>query len=158
MRIKRNEQQVYLLETALAIAVILLASFLYSFTPSIKSYYMAAVLGVLLVVAIVRFGFHRDKHYLKNYVSRIVVACLMVTFIVSFGLGLFLNFTHSSFSLNPHVILSGFLPTLLISCEVERIPICNISFVFSQSSTSSNLCGNHCSCKHSHLYEFQLFC
>ena len=119
MRIKRNEQQVYLLETALAIPVILLASFLYSFTPSIKSYYMAAVLGVLLVVAIVRFGFHRDKHYLKNYVSRIVVACLMVTFIVGFGLGLFLNFTHSSFSLNPHVILSGFLPALLISCEAE---------------------------------------
>ena len=119
MRIKRNEQQVYLLETALAIAVILLASFLYSFTPSLKSYYMAAVLGVLLIVAIIRFGFHRDKHYLKNYVSRIVIACLMVTFIVSFGLGLFLNFTHSSFSLNPHVILSGFLPALLISCEAE---------------------------------------
>ncbi|MBQ9684634.1 signal peptidase I [Candidatus Saccharibacteria bacterium] len=93
--------------------------FLYSFTSSIKSYYLAAVLGVLLVVAIAQFGLHRDKHYLKNYVSRIVVACLMVTFIVSFGLGLFLNFTHSSFSLNPHVILSGFLPALLISCEAE---------------------------------------
>ena len=74
MRIKRNEQQVYLLETALAIAVILLASFLYSFTPSIKSYYMAAVLGVLLVVAIVRFGFRRDKHYLKNYVSSLTTS------------------------------------------------------------------------------------
>lgn len=119
MRIKRNEKQVYVLEAVFAVAVIVLALFLFTLTPSIKAYYLVLVLGVLLTAAICMFGYHRDKHYLKSYVSRIVISCVLMTIIVCFGLGLLLNFTHSSFSLNVGHIFSNFIPILLISIATE---------------------------------------
>ena len=119
MRIKRNEKQVYVLEAVFAVAVIVLALFLFTLTPSIKAYYLVLVLGVLLTAAICMFGYHRDKHYLKSYVSRIVISCVLMTIIVCFGLGLLLNFTHSSFSLNVAHIFSNFMPIFLISIATE---------------------------------------
>ena len=119
MRIRRNEKQVYVLEAVFAVAVIVLALFLFTLTPSIKAYYLVLVLGVLLTAAICMFGYHRDKHYLKSYVSRIVISCVLMTIIVCFGLGLLLNFTHSSFSLSVGQIFSNFIPILLISIATE---------------------------------------
>ena len=119
MRIKRNEKQVYVLEAVFAVAVIVLALFLFILTPSIKAYYLVLVLGVLLTAAICMFGYHRDKHYLKSYVSRIVISCVLMTIIVCFALGLLLDFTYSSFSLDIGHVFSNFIPILLISIATE---------------------------------------
>ena len=119
MRIKRNERLVYILEAIFAIAILIFALFFFNSIPSIKGYYLVAVLGILLFVAIRMFGYHRDKHYLKSYVSRIVIACAMLTAIIAFMLGLLLGFTRSSFSLELSDLLGVFLPILLISILTE---------------------------------------
>ena len=121
MRIKRNERLVYILEAIFAVAILVFALFLFNLHPSIRGYYLVAVLGILLTASICFFGYHRDKHYLKSFVSRLVVSCLLLTAIVCFALGLLLGFTHSSFSLDIGDILSKFLPILLISVETELL-------------------------------------
>ena len=119
MHIKRNEKLVYILEAVFAIAIIIFALFLTFLAPSIKGYYLVIVLGALLIAAICMLGYRRDKDYLRNYVSRIIVSCFLLTFIVTFMLGLLLNFTRSYFSLNPADIFSEFFPLLLICIETE---------------------------------------
>ena len=119
MRIKRNERLVYILEAIFAVAILVYALFLFNLHPSIRGYYLAVVLGILLAVAIGLIGFRRDKHYLRSFVSRLVISCLMLTAIVSFALGLLVGFTRSSFSLDIGDILVKFLPILLISVETE---------------------------------------
>ena len=119
MRIKRNERLVYILEAIFAVAILVFALFFLNLLPSIKGYYLVMVLGILLVAAGCLLGFHRDKHYLKSYVSRIIIACVMLTAIIAFTLGLLLGFTRSSFSLDLGDILGIFLPILLISIITE---------------------------------------
>ena len=121
MRIKRNEKQVYILEAIFALAVIVLVPFLSMLAPSIKAYYLVFVLGILLIAAICMFGYRRDKHYLKTYVSHIVISCIMMAAIVCFALGLIFNYTYSSFSLNISHIFGIFLPIFIISITTELL-------------------------------------
>ena len=119
MRIRRNEKQVYILEAVFAVAVIVLVLFLFPLAQSIKSYYLVFILGIILTVSICMFGYHRDKHYLKSYVSRIVISCIMMAAIVCFALGLIVNYTYGSFSLRISNIFSNFIPLLLVSVITE---------------------------------------
>ncbi|MCR5572448.1 MAG: signal peptidase I [Candidatus Saccharibacteria bacterium] len=119
MRIKRNERLVYILEAIFGIAILIFALFLFTFSPSAKGYYLAIVLGVLAIVACCLLGYHRDKNYLKSYVSRIVISCIMLIAIVCYMLGLLLGFTRSSFTLEVGQIFGIVLPIILISVATE---------------------------------------
>ena len=119
MRIKRNERFAYILEAIFGTAVLIFALFLFDFSPSVKAYYFAAALGVLAFWAFCLFGYHRDKNYLKSYVTRIVISCILLTAIICYLLGLLLGFTRGAISLDLGYFLSTILPVVLLSIATE---------------------------------------
>ena len=121
MRLKRNERLVYVLEAALAAVSLLFTLFLFHLPLSIKAYCLVVALGVILMAALFMFGYHRDKHYLRPYISRIVLSCIMLVVIICFPLGLLLGYTHSSFSLKLGDFVGAFLPIMLLSIETELL-------------------------------------
>ncbi len=119
MRIKRNERLVYILEAVYSIAILIFALFLPFFSLHVKSYYLTVALGILVSIAYLLLGYRRDKNYLKPYVSRVVISCIMLIAIICYMLGLLLGFTHSSLSFEVGHILGTVLPIALISVATE---------------------------------------
>ena len=121
MRIYQNERRVYILEAIYVVATLVLALLLFRQQFVAKVYFAALVICALCALAIWVFGYHRDKHYLRSYATRIIVSCLLLAAIVSYMLGLILGYTYSSFSLDIGQIACGLLPVALVSAGTEML-------------------------------------
>ena len=115
--------QLYLVEILLFIFVIIFNIFY-------KNIYVLN--GLIIATAIFcyfSFGYRKDNLYVKGSVIRIVVACLLSYFIISYSAGLFLGFNKTvlTFSVNyiARIVLLDF--AVIVAEEVMRYIICKKS-------------------------------
>ncbi len=91
---KKNIRDIYIIEIILFIFIII-------FNLLLKTNYLYNAFIVLLsIICFKRFGFMRDKNYIKSSSLRIIISCFLVYLLVTSSLGLVLGFRMNVFNLN----------------------------------------------------------
>ena len=73
---------------------------------------------VLTIVSYLLFGFYKDNSYIKSNVNRIVIACLLSFFIITYSVGLFTGYNHTIFKFETGYFLKIVgLTFIVILCE-----------------------------------------
>ena len=83
-----------------------------------KNIYLMMFLILFMGFLLYKYGFPRDKHYLKSNVIRIIIISLLSYFLIAYGIGIIVGFTKNVFSLRLYRILSNIsVPLIVIVCE-----------------------------------------
>lgn len=118
MRLKNSDRTIYLIDIALLVALAIYTQ-LGSVEQIFRAHFLILSIGLLLIISLYIFGYKKDKHYLKASASRIVIAGLLIAGIISYTLGIFLNFTKSYFSTSLEVMPFSMFPAAIAAAEVE---------------------------------------
>ena len=76
---------------------------------------------VLAVITYLLFGYYRNNSYVKSNVIRIIIACLLSFFIVSYATGLFVGFNRTIFSFNLSYIARVIILEFLVIVAEELL-------------------------------------
>ncbi len=121
MSLKRNEKAIYAIEIILFGALVAFGIFCFSANAIFKNYYLVVLLWLLLCVAIRLLGRKKDKNFMRFSMLRTVVSFCLLFGLISYSLGIILNFNRSYASLDPAKIAASALPAALIIVASELL-------------------------------------
>ena len=127
---KKNIKSIYKFEI-----VILLLDILLFFIKSINNKYIISiiVLGILLFVTTLVYKRKKDSNIFRGSATRIMIAVIIFYFIISIILGMFIGFSKTFFSTDPHRWITGLLPVLMITIITE-----NIKYILIKNNLTDN--------------------
>lgn len=76
---------------------------------------------LMMIFSIIKYGYQKDRNYIKNSTIRIVIISLFSYFIITYGIGLITGFNNNIFKLNLISIVKNITPPLIIIINQEVI-------------------------------------
>jgi len=115
--------ELYLLECLLFIFIIIFSILLKN------RFYLSISIVLIGLVFIKKFGIMKDNNYIKPYVTKNTIACIMIYFVIIYILGLLLGFNKTIFSCNISYIFGYIVlnSIVIIVEEIMRYIICKNS-------------------------------
>ena len=115
--------KLYLVELLLFVFVIVFNIFIRN------SYILDGLIIAIAIFCYIAFGYRKDNSYIKGSVIRIVIACLLSYFVITYLSGLFLGFNKTVLTLSVNYMVRMILITFfaIVSEEIIRYIICKKS-------------------------------
>lgn len=104
--------KVYIIEALLFISIIVF-NLIYK-----NEMFLNFSIILLTIISCLLFGFFKDNSYIKNNINRIVIACLLSFFVVTYSIGLFTGYNNTIFQFKTDYIFRIIILTFVtIICE-----------------------------------------